>query len=419
MGMVSDETIKESAVRLFTTRFLLGMFDETEYDNIPFEVVDSKQHAEIARKAARESVVLLKNDGILPLCKDKIKTIGVIGPNADSRSALIGNYHGTASEYITVLDGIRRYVSDDVRVYYAQGSHLHLDRVEPLAQPDDRLAEAKTVAEHSDVVVLCLGLDETLEGEEGDTGNAYASGDKLDLHFPEGQRKLLEAVKETGTPFIVCSMTGSAMDLRYADEHAAAVLQTWYPGAKGGLEIAKILFGDVSPSGKLPVTFYTNDNYLPEFTDYSMKGRTYRYMTEAPLYPFGYGLTYGNTEVLSIELTESVKYADVENKNISVCVTMKNKSDIATEDVLQVYVRVEGSDNEVPNPKLAVFERISFDAHEIKDITLKIPKQAFSTVNEDGARQFDGCKAMIYAGFGQPDDRTSELLGKNAKSTSI
>lgn len=419
MGMVSDETIKESAVRLFTTRFLLGMFDETEYDNIPFEVVDSKQHAEIAKKAARESVVLLKNDGILPLCKDKIKTIGVIGPNADSRSALIGNYHGTASEYITVLDGIRRYVSDDVRVYYAQGSHLHLDRVEPLAQPDDRLAEAKTVAEHSDVVVLCLGLDETLEGEEGDTGNAYASGDKLDLHFPEGQRKLLEAVKETGTPFIVCSMTGSAMDLRYADEHAAAVLQTWYPGAKGGLEIAKILFGDVSPSGKLPVTFYTNDNYLPEFTDYSMKGRTYRYMTEAPLYPFGYGLTYGNTEVLSIELTESVKYADVENKNISVCVTMENKSDIATEDVLQVYVRVEGSDNEVPNPKLAVFERISFDAHEIKDITLKIPKQAFSTVNEDGARQFDGCKAMIYAGFGQPDDRTSELLGKNAKSTSI
>ena len=299
-GLITKEQIHRAAVRLFTTRYLLGMFEETEYDKISFEEVDSKAHQALASRAARESIVLLKNNGILPLDKNKLKTIGVIGPNADSREALIGNYHGTSARYITVLEGIEDVAGEDVRVLYSEGCHKFKDRVQPLGRANDRIAEAQTVAEHSDVVVLCLGLDESLEGEEGDTGNADASGDKKDLHLPLSQEILLQKVVETGTPVIVCMMSGSAMDMNYADAHAAAVLQTWYPGGRGGRDVAQILFGQEQPSGKLPITIYRDMDGMPEFTDYSMKGRTYRFLEKEPLYPFGYGLTYGKTDIQKV-----------------------------------------------------------------------------------------------------------------------
>lgn len=413
-GLIPLEHLKRSAIRLFTTRFLLGMFDETEYDKIPYEVVECKEHLALASRATKECVVLLKNDGILPLQKDAIKTIGVIGPNANSRAALIGNYHGTSSRYITVLEGIQNYLGEDVRVLYSEGSHLYKDRVEPLAMAGDRLSEARTVANHSDVVVLCLGLDETLEGEEGDTGNSYASGDKTDLQLPESQRILLEAVKETGKPFVLLVMTGSAMDLCYADEHANAILQTWYPGARGGKEIAEMLFGEISPSGKLPVTLYRNTEDLPDFEDYSMKGRTYRYLESAPLYPFGYGLTYSDTAVTGAALKDNVSYADITNGVVSVTATVVNSGKIAVDEVVQVYVRVEGSANEVKNTKLAAFKRVSLEAGETKTVELSIGADAFATINEDGKKVWDGTGASVYVGLGQPDERTRELTGKES-----
>lgn len=152
------------------------------------------------------------------------------------------------------------------------------------------------------MVILCVGLDETLEGEEGDTGNSYASGDKRDLLLPESQRKLMEAIAETGKPVVLCLMAGSDIDLSYAAEHFDAVLQLWYPGSEGGKAAAQVLFGEVSPSGKLPVTFYESLEELPEFTDYRMEGRTYRYMKGKAQYPFGYGLTYGNVSVTGAEI---------------------------------------------------------------------------------------------------------------------
>ena len=411
-GILPLEYIRRSAVRLFTTRFLLGMFDATPYDDVPYEVVECREHLELAERGARESIVLLKNDGLLPLDRKKIKTIGVIGPNANSRSALIGNYHGTASRYITVLEGIQDYLGDEVRVMYAQGSHLFRDREEPLALPDDRLSEAMTVAEHADVVVLCLGLDETLEGEEGDTGNSYASGDKADLLLPECQRKLMEAVLQTGTPTVVCMMTGSAMDLSYETAHANAILQTWYPGARGGRAVAEILFGEVSPSGKLPVTFYRDTEDLPDFTDYSMEGRTYRYLRKKPLYPFGFGLTYGDCRVIKAGLLEELTYGEAARKGAAICVTVQNQGAVFTEDVIQVYVRVEGSPNETPNGKLAAFRRIGLAAGETRTVELFLPAAAFTTVNNQGERAGDGTGAWISAGFGQPDERTEELTGR-------
>ena len=279
LGMISEEEVTRSAVRLFTTRFLLGVLGEggSEYDSLPYELIECPESLDLAQKAARESCVLLKNSGLLPLDPDSCGTIGVIGPNANSRSALVGNYHGTASRYVTVLEGIQDYVGDRCRVLYSQGCALWADRVEPLAQPNDRLAEAIAVAKTSDTVILVLGLDETLEGEEGDTGNSYSSGDKEDLFLPETQRILLDGVLAVGKPTVVILLAGSAIDLSEAQEKADAILLGWYPGAVGGRAVAELLFGEVSPSGKLPVTFYRNEalSDMPAFTDYAMSGRTY------------------------------------------------------------------------------------------------------------------------------------------------
>lgn len=410
--------IRRAAIRLFTTRFLLGMFDKTEYDEIPYETIACKEHLALAKKAAEESIVLLKNDGILPLKKKKGMTIGVIGPNADSREALIGNYHGTPPRYITVLEGIQDYLGEDGRVLYAQGCHLYKDREEALAQPDDRISEAVSCAEHADVVVLCLGLDETLEGEEGDTGNSYASGDKLDLLLPPPQQRLLEAVAKTKKPFIVCLLAGSAMDLNFADQEAAAILQAFYPGAEGGREVARLLFGEYSPSGKLPVTIYRDLTEMPAFTDYTMRGRTYRYLTKKPLYPFGYGLTYSDCVIDEIQPEKEYTYEDAVKDGIEIKVHVENRGSYDTEEVLQGYVKVQ-SPNEVLHPKLSVFARIHIKAGEGQWISLHISKTAFSTVTEDGERVYDGKKAQIFIGFGQPDERTAELLGVNSLSFEI
>ena len=194
-GMVTEEQITESCIRVFTTRFLLGMFDGSEYDDIPYEVVECKEHRNLAVEAAYKGMVLLKNDGILPLDKRKIRTIGVVGPNANNRIALQGNYHGTSSRYVTVLEGIQKEVEDDCRVYYAEGSHMYKDTMENLAWKDDRISEAVITAKQCDVTIVVLGLDELMEGEEPDQSNRGQAGDKASLEFPgcsrDSSRQLL------------------------------------------------------------------------------------------------------------------------------------------------------------------------------------------------------------------------------------
>lgn len=472
-GLVSEETITEAAVRLFTTRFLLGLFDGSEYDAIPYTEVESPAHLALAEKAAQESFVLLKNNGILPLEKSKIKTIGVIGPNANSRAALVGNYHGTASRYVTILEGLQDYFGEDVRVLTSTGCELFRDRTENLAFPADRLSEAKIVADNSDVVVLCVGLDETLEGEEGDTGNSYASGDKMDLQLPQVQRDLMEAVKETGKPVVLCLMAGSDIDLSYASEHFDAVLQLWYPGAQGGKAAAKVLFGEVSPSGKLPVTFYKSLDELPEFTDYRMAGRTYRYMKGKAQYPFGYGLTYGdvcvtgaviagcedaekestgkavedrnmgtgnaeigyagNEEGVTDNKKKSIKAAGQPEQTEAACESGSKSSDRgfdpqaltvladicnagthATDEVLQVYVKNHDCADPDKHPELCAFARIHLDAGEKKQIRIPVGHRALTVVGEDGIRRDDGKSYTFYVGCSQPDARSEELTGKRA-----
>ena len=403
-GLITENDITAAAERLFTTRFLLGEFDENcAYNAIPYETVECPEHLALSEEAARRSVVLLKNDGLLPLNLEKIRTIGVIGPNANDRMALIGNYHGTASRYITVLEGIQDYVGDRARVLYAEGCHLYRDRVEGLAQPGDRLAEAQTVAEHSDVVVLVVGLNENLEGEEMHESNAGGSGDKADLLLPAPQRKLLEVVAGTGKPVVLVNMTGSAMDLRFADAHFSAVVQGWYPGARGGKAIAELLFGKYSPSGKLPVTFYNSADDLPAFTDYAMENRTYRYFKGDVLYPFGFGLTYGRTAVTAAA-------AEKAEGGWRVTASLEH-SGAAGGDVVEVYIRDNESKFAVRNHSLCAFKPVSFSGDETETVELFVPDRALEIVDDSGERRVDSRSFTLYVGVSQPDARSCALTG--------
>ncbi len=414
-GILDEKYIDRACIRLFTTRFLLGLFDKTELDDIPYTKVECKEHIELTHKAAKESVVMLKNDGVLPLNRDKIKSIGVIGPNANNRVSLIGNYHGTSSRYTTVLEGIQDVAGDDIRVYYSEGCHLWQDRIEFLSkegQPD-LLAEAQAVAELSDVVVLVVGLDEVLEGEEGDAG----PGDKVDLLFPRPQRILMDTVFATGKPVILVNMCGSAMDLRLADEKCAAVIQAWYPGARGGTDVAEIMFGDCSPSGKLPLTFYESSDDLPDITDYSMKNRTYRYFEGTPLYPFGFGLTYGDCYATSMNVEKATLNGEFDGAIVNV--TVKNDGTVATDDVVQVYIKDEDFADAVRNYSLCGFKRVSLGAGEEKVVEIKLDKRAFTSVDKDGNRQIFSKNFTLFAGTSQPDSRSEALTGHKALSQAI
>ncbi len=400
-GLVTEEDITKACVHLMRTRIRLGMFDGgTEYDNIGLDRVACKEHREYSLDCSRKSIVMLKNDGILPLDKSKIKTLAVLGPNADSIGALRANYFGVAAGYTTVLQGIQKECGDDVRVIYSQGCDLFRDRIEPLSQADDGIAEAVAYAKAADVAVLCVGLDATIEGEQGDTGNAFAGGDKLDLVLPESQRKLVDAVLATGTPTIVVMMVGSSMN-PLADR-ANAIIQAWYPGENGGIALADILFGNVSPSGKLPVTFYEKVELLPDFLDYSMVNRTYRYAENNVMYPFGFGLTYSDV---------SVDAASEQDGKVSVTVT--NKGGVDVDEVVQLYIRSDESEFEVRNHRLCGFKRVSLKSGESKTVELVLPESAYEVVDNSGKRFVAGGSYSLWAGISQPDE-LSQKLGKPA-----
>ena len=408
-GLVSKETIRNAVVRLMRTRMRLGLFEEhTEFDDIPYDVVACDEHRKVSLECAEKSMVLLKNNGMLPLKKDSLKSIAVIGPNSDSIDALRGNYYGTSAAPKTFLEGIREEAGSDIRVYYAEGASLDKDRIQPLAQAEDGIAEALILGEMADAIVLCVGLDATLEGEQGDTGNAFDSGDKRDLLLPEGQRVLIEKVLALGKPTVVVLAAGSSIN-PLADK-ADALIQAWYPGELGGTALASILFGKVSPSGKLPLTFYESIDKIPDFADYSMKGRTYRYTRENILYPFGYGLTYSK-----IEVTDCV-YDPAEG---IATVSVQNKGDVDTEDVVQLYIRNTTSAFANPYPRLCGFKRVAIPAGGETMVQIKIDDSAFDVVNDEGEVIRDGNTFDLFAGVSQPDEKSKELTGSSCIRVSV
>ena len=402
-GLVTEDDITRSAVRLFTARFMLGMFDRTEWDSLGLDDVDTPEHHELALQAAAESFVLLKNNGVLPL--ENIKSIAVIGPNADNRTALAGNYHGTASRYITPLEGVEEEAGKrGIKVRYSLGCPLLSHHDEPLAKEDDRFSEALEAALSSDVTILVLGLDETLEGEQPDDGNPGIGSDRKTLGLLGHQEKLLDLILSTGKPCVLVLESGSAADLLLASEKCSAILDIWYPGALGGKAVADVIFGNASPSGKLPVTFYKSLDTLPDYTDYSMKERTYRYADDASiLYPFGFGLTYGRMELADVSIEEC-------DDGFLIHASVHAASSVS--EVLQVYV----SDLDTPDaPKrsLKAFMRISLESGEQKPCEIKLGKDAFMTADDDGIMVIAGRHFLVSVGFSQPDSISTSLMGRS------
>lgn len=409
-GMVSEERLDEALVHLFTTRMMLGCFDEkgsTPYDDIPYSVVDSKEMEALNLKVSEKCITLLKNeDQLLPLNLDKIKTIGIIGPNANNRRALVGNYEGTASRYYTITEGLQEYVGDKARILYSEGCHLYKEAISNLSQGVDRHSEVKGICAESDVVIMCLGLDPGLEGEEGDEGNQYASGDKPNLNLPGIQEDILKIAVESGKPVILVVLSGSALAINYAQENVPAIIEGWYPGAQGGKAIAKVLFGEKNPEGHLPLTFYKTTEELPAFTDYSMKGRTYRYMTTDPLYPFGYGLSYSSFAYSNVCAGSSV----LKDEGITVEADITNESTVAGTETVQVYVKIEQEGT--PNAQLKKIQKVELLPGEMKHISLVLPKEAFGLYDEQGVFRYYEGTATVSVGGQAPGTRSEELTGK-------
>lgn len=409
-GLVDEQRLDEAVTNLLTARIKLGVLDQegdNPYDQIPYSVVDSKKMRQINRRAAECSIVLLKNqDHILPLKKEQLHTIGVIGPNADNRNALIGNYEGTASRYVTVLEGIQDYVGEDVRVLYSLGCHLYKDRTSSLAQANDREAEVRAVCTQSDVIIAVMGLDATLEGEEGDAGNEYGSGDKPDLNLPGLQHQVIRTAKESGKPVILVLLTGSAMALGWEEQHVDAIVQGWYPGAQGGHAIARVLFGDVNPQGKLPITFYRTSEELPDFEDYSMKGRTYRYLEQEPLFPFGYGLSYTIFTYWNLRL---YKNCGLTPDGLDLSVEVENIGVREGTETVQVYIGAPGTD--APHPQLKGVRKVHLYPGQRKEVRFHLEQKAFLLYNQQGRQQLRAGTYRIYAGGQQPDARSRQLTG--------
>jgi beta-glucosidase len=384
-GLITEKEIDRSLERLFVARFKLGMFDPPErvpFSKIPYSENDSPEHRKLALEAARKSIVLLKNDGTLPL-KPSVSTIAVVGPSANDAISLLGNYNGTPSKQVTPREGVEAVFAGKAEVHYAAGAPYTAD-----ATAEKLLAEAIDVIKDSEVAIVCVGLNPRLEGEEMRvTIPGFAGGDRTDLKLPEPQEKLVEAAVATGKPVVVVLTSGSALAANYAAEHAAAVLELWYGGEEAGTALAETLSGANNPAGRLPVTFYRGVDQLPPFDDYSMNGRTYRYFKGEALYPFGFGLGYSKFAYSGLHSKRS-------GKGGTVSVRVKNDSAVEGDEVVQLYLTAGGDSIR----DLRGFERVHLSPGETREVSFTL---------EDLPKQ----KVELTVGGGQPLAHVSYAKG--------
>lgn len=393
-GLIDEATIDRSLRRLFRTRFRLGMFDPPErvaYAQIPASVNDAPEHRALARQAAREAIVLLKNEGgLLPL-DPALKTLAVIGPNADDAEVMWGNYNGIPSRSVTPLEGIRARVSPQTRVLFAPGCDL-------LDPATDGFAEALDAARHADVVIFVGGISQRVEGEEAIV-DGVPHGDRESIGLPAVQESLLQQVFALGKPVVLVLLNGGPLSIPWADAYLPAILEAWYPGEEGGAAIADVLFGDYNPAGRLPVTVYRSLDDLPPFDDYHLPGRTYRYFDGLPLYPFGYGLSYTRFAYRGLRV-DAKRF--VVGEPVTLTVEVENVGERAGDEVVQVYVRAVGAPDYAPRHSLQAFRRIHLEPGAAQRVTLTLDGRQFSLVDEDGVRWIRPGKYEIFAGGGQP-----------------
>lgn len=383
LGLISEKEIDSAVERLMLARFKLGMFDPAEavpYSKISMNENDIQQHRELARKVADESIVLLKNaDNTLPL-KKNLKSVAVIGRYAENLDVLLGNYFGTPSNPVNIYQGIKNKLGKDSDVKYAQGYSLIEDTVK--ADSVLLMSEAVKLATNSDIVIVVAGIDPKLEGEEERDADfpGFKGGDRTTLNLPENQERLLNVLHETGKTIVLVLVGGSALAVNWEQENLPAIVDAWYPGEEGGNAVADVLFGDCNPSGKLPVTFYKSVKVLPPFNDYNMsedslgKGRTYRYFTGVPLYPFGFGLSYTKFEYSNLKVSrEPVKSEDT----LNIYVTIRNTGNYDGDEVMQIYVKSLMPIEHNPEKSLKGFKKVHIKKGGSSTVNLSIPVKSF------------------------------------------
>lgn len=374
-GLITEREINLALYHTLWTRFRLGLFDppdQVPYAKYTLKDNDTPAHRQVALELARQSLVLLKNDGVLPLDRTRLKRIAVIGPNASSKSMLHGNYHGSASHPVSILEGIRELAGPNLEVIFAQGSPITTNTsIATWSRQDNGTtrplkelsAEALSQATNADVIIYVGGITPAQEGE---------MFDRRAIELPAVQEELVEALHATGKPVIMVNCSGSAMALPWEAEHLAAILQAWYPGEEGGRAVGEVLFGEVNPSGHLPVTFYRATTDLPSFTDYSMSNRTYRYFNGQPLFAFGHGLSYTTFDFTGGRLgAETIASSD----SIKVTFTVANTGKRTGGAVAQVYFRHVHSAVLQPKMALCGFTRVQLQAGESSQVTVEVPAQ--------------------------------------------
>ncbi len=418
-GAISEADLDRSLLRLLEARLRLGMFDGPEnvpFAQIPFEVVDSAEHRELSREAARRGLILLENDGVLPL-RQGLKSIAVVGPNAHAPRVLWANYSGTASHTVTPLDGIRALVPPGVQVYFAEGCATQGTDLTSCA-PSGNLTEAVLLAKRADVTILVLGLNSQIEGEQGDAGNSEAAGDKLDLALPGLQQQLLDAVLAVGKPVVLVLVSGSPLAPHFAERRAAAILQAFYPGQEGGYALAEVLLGKVSPAGRLPVTFPRSLADVPPFEDYAMRGRTYRFAETEALYPFGYGLSYTRFAYSTLALS-TVEAPASAQLSVEVSAQVTNVGATASDEVVQLYVRHLEASVPVARHELRGVERVHLAPGETRALRFQLDAAALSLIDARGERRLEPGRRRIFIGGSQPDARSAELIGQEPLSAEL
>ncbi len=374
-GLVTEDEIEVALYHTLWTRFRLGLFDPAEkvpYSSYTIADNATPENGQVALELARQSLVLLKNDGILPLERSKYKRIAVIGPNGASKSMLEGNYHGSSARPVSILDGIKQLAGEGIEITYDLGSPI---TTKPGNAPwsgqdnttdrplDELAAEAVRNAEQADLIIYVGGITAGQEGE---------SFDRDSIELPEVQQKLMRSLYATGKPMVMVNCSGSAIALPWEDEHLPAILQAWYPGQEGGRAVAEALFGVVNPSGHLPITFYRSTEDLPSFTDYSMKGRTYRFFEGEPLYAFGHGLSYTNFEFKGGKLNRKKIASD---ETVKVRFKLANTGERDGDEVVQVYYRHVNSKEPQPKLSLCGFSRVSLKSGHSTKVEIEIPAE--------------------------------------------
>ncbi len=405
-GLITEADIDKRLRKVLSTRFRLGFFDDgtdNPYTKIPASIINNDEHRSLAKEAGLKSLVMLQNkNNVLPLKKD-LPFVYIGGPLAADVRSLIGNYHGLSPDMTTLVEGVIRKTSPSTRLQYRSGTSLAMANKNPI---DWYSGQAKK----ADATIVGVGFSVLLEGEEGEAIASDTMGDNNTMQLPENQMAYLRKIGETDKPLIVVVFAGCPIDLSEIKELADAIIYAWYPGEEGGNALADVIFGDASPSGKLPITFPKSIEQLPAYEDYNMEGRTYKFM-EDPLYPFGFGLSYASINIDNIAIS-STKLKHSKKDTATITVHVKNDSDFETDEVVQLYISLENKNLDVPFNDLKDFKRITLPANSDKAVTFNLSVDQLFYYNENGAKlPFKG-NVRVSVGNVSPGKRSLELGGE-------